>query len=347
MHYSTGYSFNTRELFLKFPLNKLKIENKDLDGKRRDDLLVPIFLYAVKIILEDVFKNGFRFVLPTGKRKCYIEMKLLSNDRFRKARINGKFKKIDYYMTDFSAYDPVYVYQSVGVRKEKPIHVSKNLQSLIINNTNNGFNFFNTEKTVKDYIPEIMEKFYYIPKKDIYRIVVYGWRMFCLANLYGCDTLLKDDVNLKYLFYVGELTFDSLKHHLYSLRKQRNKLRLLDMYNGRPFHDAYYVGLTKDKMKDFILQFKPKGSGQRGPKKKIYNLKEVYLYKLLDECKCYHYDYIFKINTTVNIGYKKYKEKYETRNIELVYRRDGNGYESANNSQQYIDELFERDFNNL
>ena len=199
MNYSTGYSFNTQELFSRFPLSKLKTKNKDLDGKKRDNMLVPIFLYAVKIVLEDVFTNGYRFVLPTGRRQCYIEMKLLSDTRFRKARTNGKFRKIDYYSTDFCAYDPIFVYYSVGVRKEKPIHVSKNLQKIIINNTNNGSNFFNSDKTVKDYLEEIQERFPNMHKDDISRIVKYGWRLLCLANLYGCDTLTKDDVNLKYL----------------------------------------------------------------------------------------------------------------------------------------------------
>ena len=339
MNYATGYSFNSKEIFENFQLNKLKTENKNLNGKRRDTLILSIFTYAIKLILSDVFEYGYSFKLPSI-RESKIEMKGLFNEDFKKARRNKKFLEIDYYKTDFSAYTPTFIYYSKGVRLEKPIHVSKNLQKIFIDNTNNGFKFFNKTVTVSDYIDRVNEKYPEFYKSDIKKILNFGWKSIYLINVYGGDTLIKDNQTHKYLFYIGKLTFNTLKHIKYYKYKMITKLRIL--YNRRKpeFQKCYYFGLNKNNLALFLDQYKKKN--------KKYVLNDIFLYKMLDECKLYNdYYLIFKVVIEEDLGFKIYKNKYETRNIELVYGRNDNGYESINNSKQYINELLKRNVYNI
>nr|DAE51823.1 MAG TPA: hypothetical protein [Bacteriophage sp.]DAX06055.1 MAG TPA: hypothetical protein [Bacteriophage sp.] len=48
-----------------------------------------------------------------------------------------------------------------------------------------------------------------------------------MHNVYGGDTILKDDSKNKFLFYIGNLTFDSLKHFQYYVKKMIVKIRVL------------------------------------------------------------------------------------------------------------------------
>lgn len=146
MNYATGYAFNTKEIFENFDWKRIKsvgsiYENKDGKTCRRDHKVISVFLYAVKLILIDIFKNNITFHLPTG-RKSRIKMKQVTGDDFIKARRNGAYQDIDYMESDFTAYSPIFEYYSRGVVKTKDIHVNKGLQEIYIDNINNGMKYF-------------------------------------------------------------------------------------------------------------------------------------------------------------------------------------------------------------
>ena len=76
---------------------------------------------------------------------------------------------------------------------------------------------------VDDYLPKLQEMFPKIDKKDIKRMVEYGWRMFYFYNLRGCDTLIESTKH-KYWMYCGQLCSDSLKHFDYYRQMLSRKL---------------------------------------------------------------------------------------------------------------------------
>ena len=102
------------------------------------------------------------------------------------------------------------------------------MRDLITKNTNKGLQYYiSIPKTTKDYYDEVSEAFPEVSKKDIERIMNYGWKSIYLHNVYGGDTILKDDSKNKFLFYIGNLTFDSLKHFQYYVKKMIVKIRVL------------------------------------------------------------------------------------------------------------------------
>ena len=118
-------------------------------------------------------------------------------------------------------------------------------------------------KTVSDYYDVVADKFPTVPKKDIERILNFGWKSLYLHNVYGGDTLLKDDAINKYLFYIGELTFDSLKHFHYYIKKMSVKLRVLYNRAKDKWDGYYYFGLTQNQYNNYLSQ-----NNKRGRKRK-------------------------------------------------------------------------------
>ena len=145
MNFATGYAFNTNEIFENFNWKRLSVKstyiNKDGKKCRRDHKVISVFLYAVKLILIDIFKNGVTFNLPT-RRISKIKMKQVTGEDFKKAKRNGAYRNILPIESDYTAYSPEFIYQSGGVIIKKNIHVDKKLQNIYIDNTNNGMKYF-------------------------------------------------------------------------------------------------------------------------------------------------------------------------------------------------------------
>ena len=182
-------------------------------------------------------------------------------------------------------------------------------------------------KTIKDYYNQVSDKFPEVPRKDIERILNYGWKSLYLHNVYGGDTLLKDDNINKYLFYIGNLTFDSVKHFKYYIKKMAIKLRVL--YNrAKPEWDGYYYfGLTQRQYDNFLSQH-----NTRGRKRKKFKFGTIKLYKLLDECKLKEHlrEYFFRVPYTLDVGFTMIKKDYETDKAEYLFYRKNEGFASLN-----------------
>lgn len=182
-------------------------------------------------------------------------------------------------------------------------------------------------KSIKDYYDEVSKAFPLVPKKDIERVLNYGWKSLYLSNVYGGDTLLKDDIINKYLFYIGELTFDSLKHFHYYIKKMTVKLRVLYNRSKEGWDGFYYFGLTKDQYENYLSQ-----NNKRGRKRKIFTFGCVKLYKLLDECKLreYNKEYFFRVPYIEDFGFTAFEKNYVTDKAEFLLYRKAEGFSSLN-----------------
>ena len=80
----------------------------------------------------------------------------------------------------------------------------------------------------------------------------------------------------------------------------------------------YYFALNTREYEYFTSQ-----QNKKGRKRKIYNFKNIKLYKIKDECSLMNFDkqYIFKTTYPINIGYVVFKPNYNTSNFELIETR--------------------------
>ena len=56
-------------------------------------------------------------------------------------------------------------------------------------------------KNMFDYIDMIHDKFPFVPKSDIKKILSFGLKSIYLHNMYGADTIIQDKSKNKYLIY--------------------------------------------------------------------------------------------------------------------------------------------------
>lgn len=178
-------------------------------------------------------------------------------------------------------------------------------------------------KNINDYVDEVQERFPGVSKADIKRILSYGWKSIYLHNMYGGDTLIKDDTINKYLFYIGRLTYDSIKHFFYYIKKLTIKFRVL--FNRHKNWDGYYYfSLSEKQYNNYLSQIKV-----RGRKRKHFKYGTVMLYKLLDECniKEYQNEYFFRVPSTIDLGFTVLKKNYTTDKAEFLHYRKKGGFD--------------------
>ena len=171
-------------------------------------------------------------------------------------------------------------------------------------------------KTVKDYYEEMYQLFPDVPKKDIQRILNFGFKTLYLHNSYGGDPLVTDN---DFWCYIGTLRNDSLKHFIYYINKLSLKLRVIYKRKKIIWDGYYYFALTDTQYEDYLKQQKRKGR-----KRKYFTYGNQVLYKILDECKIKEYNkkYIFRIPYVSELGFTFFKNNLTSDKAELIITRD-------------------------
>lgn len=138
------HAFSTEDLYAG--LNNKLLKNKWVKNRYKDkkQLAARIFKDCFYEILLDIIDNNVTFVLPL-KYGNYAEiyMKQFADDAFKRLYKYGKFKNIDFVLSQFTGNELVYKYntQSIGM-KEKPIYVSKDLKEKIEKYTNEAKQYY-------------------------------------------------------------------------------------------------------------------------------------------------------------------------------------------------------------
>ena len=145
INYATGYAFNVTELFENFDNKRLSISSSDcqktIGYPDKREIVLQIFLYAIKLILLDIIQNNVTFKFPT-KRECYLNIVRTSGEDFKKARRNGKWLDVDYLKSDFSGNQMQFMFIANEREIKKQVYLSKNLRDMITENTNNGMQYY-------------------------------------------------------------------------------------------------------------------------------------------------------------------------------------------------------------
>lgn len=172
------------------------------------------------------------------------------------------------------------------------------------------------QKRIQDYYEDIYKLYPTLPKQDIRRILLYGWKSFYLRNSCGGDVCLQHNGTW---FYSGRLMVDSIKYYNYYRRKMIIKLRYIFKRKKIEWDEYYYFSLYPKQYQDYLSQ-----KNKKGRPRKYYNFKNVFFYKLIDECNLSNFGpaAIFRIPASSDLGFKYYKEEFNTDKAELLYVRD-------------------------
>ena len=171
-------------------------------------------------------------------------------------------------------------------------------------------------KKLKDYYDIMFKQFPDISKSDIKKILTYGWKQFYIINSRGADFSI---INSNFWIYVGTLTNDSLRHFNYYTLKLGLKFRLQYIRNKVPWNGYYYFALTENQYQQYLAQH-----NKRGRKRKCFTFTNVFLFKVLEECKMRRHNcqYIFKIPKFVATKYIIFERELKTDQAELILIRE-------------------------
>jgi len=249
VNFAYGQCFNCRNLFDTFPVKKLATREKYLKINHRckyKDFTVRVFLYTVKLIMLDIINNGITFRFPTTHYCCWY-MKRICGEEFKRIRRNGGCVGVDYIATNFTDYN--LTIKTVHNERiiERKVYMCGWMRDIVLNKINNEGFLYNkaTEKTVKDYLPEVCDRFPDIPKPDIDRIIKFGWRAIYRYSGYRADIAIKDDAVNHFSCYIGKFYYDGLKYFNYYVRKYITKTRIIYKRDKTPFDGYYYFALTE------------------------------------------------------------------------------------------------------
>lgn len=172
------------------------------------------------------------------------------------------------------------------------------------------------DKTISDYYDQMCQLFPTVPKSDIKRICNYGWKALYLHNSYGGDVVITDH---KFWSYIGFLKTDSIQWFKQYIKKLVIKLRVLYKRKHIQFNNTYYFALNQEQFDKLLSQKNKKG---RPKKKFIYG--DVYIYKILDECKVREFNkqYIFKLPVIADFGFKYHVKNLISDQAELMITRE-------------------------
>lgn len=321
MKYALGYSWNSEELFENFKSDKLIIDSYTLEKLYKNDhkkrVAARLFIYCIKLVIEDIIENDVEFVLPTNKRPCSIMMRTVKDEAFRNARRKHKFMDVDFLQSNFKANEISFIMHGYNrTVRYKPIYLSKSCKQRILDYTNQnkiycGYN----KKTVKDYYQAVKDAFPIFPMHDIKLILNYAWRALYLINSYGGDFLYNDN---KFFFYIGYMHHDSLIHYRYYINKLRGKVRVLYNRKKEKWTGYYYFALTKDQYENYLKQKK-----KTGRPKKHFKFGHVVFFKIFEDCNLANYgnQYFFKISYPVDMGLNFSTENLVTDKAEFYLER--------------------------
>lgn len=146
MNFALGYTLNLKDLFKSFNIKRLKLkasECEELIGNRHKEIIMyKIMKYCIKLVLDDIIHNNATFHLPTKKKKCILSMQATSDEQFKRARRNGKWKDVDFLASNFTGYQIAFKFMIGEVTKTKPVYVDEENKDLITKYTNDGKCYF-------------------------------------------------------------------------------------------------------------------------------------------------------------------------------------------------------------
>lgn len=168
------------------------------------------------------------------------------------------------------------------------------------------------QKNIGDYYEQICAEYPTIPKSDIKKILLFGWKQLYLVNSYGCDVVLERG---NFWFYCGNLFKNSLNHFRYYIKKLTTKLRVLYKRNKISWDGYYYFALSQRQYEQYKSQQK-----KRGRPKKNFVFTNVMLRKIYDEVVLQdgYGVVIFRVPFISDFGYTKFFYTLKTGEAEIV-----------------------------
>lgn len=335
-----NHGFTAGELFTNAPENLTKLKwawiNENYGWHRTyEDAIAEPFKYCFSLVINKVLDERVRFKMPV-KSSAYIDFEIVSEEKFVEQRQNGRFSEIDFVESDFTGYFLNYFYLSKAYEKMKPIYLGGRLKEKFLSGINSGIKYYTIKDiTIKDVIEDVYSKFPDFPKKDIRRIVMFGFKRLHYAIKFGCSISI-DSEKYSCLAHIGPLTTKPAEQILkYSLKKDR-KLRLMDMWKNEPFDGYYYIGLNESAFDNWVKN--------NSTSRTITRFENIVVRKVKEEL--YHRDkhiYVFRFKVKKYKGFFYKIEDIKIKGLEYLGEAIERHFKPSDKSWRELIKEYERE----
>jgi len=209
-----------------------------------EDAIAAPFKYTIGLILHYVLDNKTRFIIPNVP-ESYIDFEIVTGEIFEKQRQDGRFGEIDFIESDFTGYALRYHYKTKAYQKAYPIYMGGELKQKFLTGINSGIKYYSIKDVnIKDFLPQIYEKFSELSKTEVKKLVLHGFRRMHSAIKYGCAISIQTKKNINCVAHIGAIYLKPDKQiKEYSIRRDK-KLRKIEGWKRPPFDGYYYIGLN-------------------------------------------------------------------------------------------------------
>ena len=162
-------------------------------------------------------------------------------------------------------------------------------------------------KEVRDYVDIVQQRYQWLSKSQINKILTYGLKMYHYANSMHADVLICYRHDDPMTIHCGPLGFDSLKHYYRFMMKSRMRERVLYRMRKEKWDGYYYIGLTEEQNQNV----KKKG--------KVFKFTDVYLTKVKKEL--FHAPYIkhiWRVPYPMDCGWKFFVKELKSEHAEYL-----------------------------
>ena len=142
-NFALGYALGYRDLFINFKSKKVNLNYKTSFDRHFRRAAANIFCKCFELVINDIIDNNIQFKLPpVGNGSSYLQMKRFSGNVFKKLFKAGKWRNIDFLMSDFCGYQiAFYTNNKKKLGHEKLIYLSSKYNDKIAEKVNKGFTY--------------------------------------------------------------------------------------------------------------------------------------------------------------------------------------------------------------
>lgn len=195
-------------------------------------------------------------------------------------------------------------------------------------------------KYIYDYVDAIHEKYPYLTKQEVHRIVRYLFFTIWQLNNRGGDVCIFTNKKYSQLFYIGYMTFNPTKRKEYWIRKMRIKIRILYKRKKENWDGYYYFALHDVHLAQLLNQ-----KNKRGRPRQYYTFENIALYRIYEECVLMEQNKpnIFRVPYNCKSLFN-FEEEFTCKDFEYIYRRVEGGVMPINHTVDYSNNLFNSNY---
>lgn len=276
---------------------------------------------TIFLIIQDIILNNSTVQFQGVGGYGEIYMHTVKNEEFKKARQNGEYQEVDFLVSNFKAYRPIFKrYQKRDSLETYTTNIilDPRFKRDLTKQINKGKNYYITPaKTINSYAEQVQELYPNIKLDIILQVIKYGIKQVYLCGKQSLDVLIKKGG--RYVYFGNIKAYCGNKPEKYYARQLRKKLYKLWYSKKIKWDGYYYFCLSKPEYEKYFTK-----SGVRKVRNFSFNTPKL-LSMSADIAYVYYRrsKYMVRLKAKQRFGFYRFIRPYiELQGIELYQYKE-------------------------